>query len=144
MKPPFVFCIVLMALFACNEKGGKAIVQEPRETGLNGQQLAEIQCASCHSYVPPSVLPRSVWQNDVLPAMGHRLGIFSGDNQPDSIFGSPANALVVKKAHIYSERPLLAKKDWQKIVDYYVRNAPETLSPPQRNPTINMGLKHFR
>ncbi|MBD1260996.1 VCBS repeat-containing protein [Maribacter polysiphoniae] len=144
-----LFCVSLLffTLFvSCKEEPKSSIVLpiEPKATLLGGDQLAKAQCAACHQFVPPQVLSKSIWKEDVLPAMGHRLGIFNGSRPPDSIFGSPRNAIIVKKANIYPETPLLAKADWQKIVDYYIENAPDSLLPQKRNHTIKIGLKHFK
>lgn len=75
--------------------------------------------------------------------MANRLGIFNGANQPDSIFGSPANAIIVKEAKVFPEQPLIAKADWVKILDYYVENTPDCTAAPQKNHELKIGLKHF-
>ncbi|MGB5556220.1 MAG: VCBS repeat-containing protein [Flavobacteriaceae bacterium] len=146
MKKIAALCLVLLLVVTCSEKNKAKVtsIKEPLETTLNGNELAQIHCASCHSYVAPALLPKTIWQHDVLPAMGHRLGIFNGEHQPDSIFGNAKNAEVLKKANIYPETPLLAKKDWNKLVDYYLKEAPDTLPTPKKNHPITMGLKNFK
>jgi hypothetical protein len=76
--------------------------------------------------------------------MGHRMGIYKGDHQPDDLFDSGIGGSIVRKADIYPEEPVLAMEDWAKIVDYYVKNAPDTILSPVRNKKIKMGLKHFK
>ena len=112
-------------------------------TSLKGSHLAEIHCSSCHLFVKPDLLPKSSWQNDVLPAMGNRLGIYKGNVRPDSLVDAGRSGEVVKLANIFPERPLLAQEDWDKIVNYYLSNAPDTILPPKRANKIKMGLKHF-
>ena len=146
MKRSFILYLLLLPVLACVEKNktGVSSSAELPVTGLNGEQLAKIRCASCHNFVPPDKLPKGIWKNDVLPAMGHRLGIFHGKHQPDSIFGSARNSVFVKKANVFPEKPTISKADWQKIVDYYERNAPDTILPPKRDRKIKMGLNHFK
>jgi hypothetical protein len=44
---------------------------------LSGKELSIAHCSSCHAYVNPELLPKAAWRDDVLPAMGHRLGVYS-------------------------------------------------------------------
>lgn len=135
-----------MIFLSCKEKPNNLdkYPTEPATTNLNGQQLAEIHCAACHSYVPPQMLSKSIWKQDVLPAMGNRLGIYNGAHQPDSIFGSPRNATFVKEAKVFPEHPVIAKADWQKIVDYYITNGRNEMQLPKKEQAIKTGLKHFK
>ncbi|MEO9894092.1 VCBS repeat-containing protein [Aurantibacter sp.] len=138
--------LLLCLLFstACKNEQKSTEQKEILESNLSGQELAKIHCASCHVYVAPEVLPKTSWNFDVLPAMANRLGIFNGKQQPDSILGSPRNALVVKKANIFPEKPLIAKADWQKIVEFYIENSPEAINPPKQIEALKVGLKHFK
>jgi hypothetical protein len=43
--------------------------------------------------------------------MGHRMGIFQGEHQPDSLF-VPGMGDLLRSAQIYPERPILAREDW--------------------------------
>ncbi len=113
-------------------------------SGLSGKDLAVRYCSSCHAFVSPELLPKDSWKNDVLPSMGHRLGMFDGDHQPDSLFEKGIGGSIVRKANIYLEKPTIAMEDWDKIKDYFVSNAPDTILPPKRKTKINMGLRHFK
>lgn len=146
MKRSFVLYLLLLPILACVEKNktGVSTSTELPVTDLSGEQLAKIRCAACHSFVPPDKLPKGIWKNDVLPAMGHRLGIFQGKHQPDSIFGSARNSVLVKKANVFPDRPTISRADWQKILEYYDKNAPDTILPPKRDRKIRMGLTHFK
>ncbi len=145
MKRSFALFLLLLPILACVDKSktGAPLPAELPVTDLSGDQLAAIRCAACHSFVPPEKLPKGVWKNDVLPAMGHRMGIFNGAHQPDSIFGSPANAEIVRRANVFPEKPTISKADWQKIVEYYVNTAPNSVPAPKRDHKIKMGLNHF-
>ncbi|WP_149275323.1 FG-GAP repeat domain-containing protein [Pareuzebyella sediminis] len=139
-------CLISLTFLAsaCKEPTATSSYREPKATDLNGRQLAEIHCARCHSFVAPQKLTKSIWEEDVLPAMGHRLGMYGQSGPPDSLFGSPRNAEIVKKAKFYPEHPLMADVDWKKIQDFYLLNAPESLSPPKRVLDIHIGLPHFK
>ncbi|MEQ9583286.1 MAG: hypothetical protein RIM68_14220, partial [Arenibacter sp.] len=147
MKIFFSLTLLIGLLFSCsgNKKESQTLVyKEPTSTNLPGNRLAEIHCSSCHLFVKPELLPKSSWQNDVLPAMGNRLGIYKGNVRPDSLFDNGRSGEVVKKANIFPERPLIAQADWNKIVDYYLDNAPDTILSTKRVNKIKMGLKHFK
>ncbi|MFT7250082.1 MAG: hypothetical protein ACI97P_002864, partial [Arcticibacterium sp.] len=135
----------MLLLFSCvdEEDKTKDTVNEIAPTGFSGKELAKIHCTNCHAFVPPHYLSKTIWEEDVLPAMGNRLGMYNGTKQPDNIFGPPANRANIEKAHIFPEKPILAKVDWEKIISYYSENAPNFDAKPFRNQTIKTGLKHF-
>lgn len=146
MKPHIPLYFLAGLILSCNQtkETKKSVLDSPPVSRLSGKGLAQIHCASCHSFVSPETLSKPIWKNDVLPAMGNRLGIFDGEHQPDSIFGSFRNASIIKKANVFPEKPLLAREDWLKIVAYYVQNAPDTVLPPKPDTTIKKGLSHFK
>jgi len=146
MKPYIPLFFVTGLILSCNQiKETKKLALDTLPVSkLSDKELAHIHCASCHSFVGPETLSKIIWKNDVLPAMGNRLGIFNGEHQPDSIFGAARNASIVKKANVFPEKPVLAREDWMKIVSYYVENAPDTILPPKPSIKIRKGLRHFR
>ncbi len=87
---------------------------------LDGEQLANAYCGSCHIKPEPSVLDRKTWSAKVLPDMRKRLGLYLEED-----FGSvtPEDAGIPKG--IYSKVQLIQRDDWQKIYDYYLENSPE-------------------
>jgi hypothetical protein len=111
---------------------------------LSGKELSIAHCSSCHAYVNPELLPKAAWRDDVLPAMGHRLGIYSGGFRPDSLFDAGVSGSIVRTANIFPERPVMAEEDWHKIRQYFIENAPDTIPPPVRKSKIRMGLTHFK
>jgi len=113
-------------------------------SNLPGSALAVKHCGECHVFPGPELLPRSVWEQDVLPSMGYRMGIFDGAHPPDSLFDPGIGGEIVRKAGIYPEKPVIAREDWIKIIDHYLENAPDTILPPKREKDISIGLKHFR
>ncbi len=108
-------CIIMTAsLLNCN--GGKS---EERE-------LAERYCSSCHLFPEPGLLPKEIWKNGVLPAMKPFLGLAppTGNMDLDML------VKVVEKG-IFPARPVLEAGDWERIQQYYLKNAPDSLAQPQ-------------
>lgn len=145
----WIALVILWLCSACIDKAGKKETNPTNDDAiqasvLSGKELALSHCSRCHQFVAPGLLPKSSWKNDVLPAMGHRMGIFKGANQPDSLFESGIGGQIVRKAGIFPSKPILANADWDKIVDYYLTHSPDSISPPVRSNPIRKGLKHFR
>lgn len=145
MRQLLLFCFVISLLVCCNTKkqNQKVELKDLPASDLSGKELAIAHCSRCHALVSPELLPKSSWQ-DVLPAMGYRMGIYRGGVRPDSLFDPKTGGDVVRAAGIYPETPVLAKQDWEKIAQYYMENAPDSISPPLRKRPIRIGLKHFK
>ncbi len=145
MNKVFTTLTFVSILFACTGRKEPSTIHVPavERSNLSGEVLAVNHCTRCHSFVEPGALPRSSWKDDVLPSMGHRLGIYKGDHQPDSLFGRGENAAIIRRANIYPERAQIAKEDWDKIVAYYLEHAPDTITVPRKKEKISMGLRHF-
>lgn len=135
---PILLFLFVGILYFCSEG--------PRDippSGLTADQLARQYCGSCHEYTRPEMLTKSIWKEDVLPAMGHRLGIYTGGIRPDSLLEQSGNRGAILEANIFPDRPLLAMEDWNKIVDYYTSHAPEQLLPARDSVQIQSDLRHF-
>ncbi|MVM38013.1 VCBS repeat-containing protein [Spirosoma sp. HMF3257] len=145
MRQLIPFCILLYLLCSCTAKqqNEKTEFDDIPVSALSGKELAIAHCSRCHAFVKPELLAKTNWR-DVLPAMGHRMGIYSGGFRPDSLFDSGLSGSIVREANIFPERPILAKEDWRKIEKYYLDNAPDTILPPLRKQPIRIGLPHFR
>ena len=156
MNQLVVICILCPFLIACSdsktsqEAGADELPPQQTEatelpaSGLSGEELAKAHCSACHAFVKPERLSKAAWQDDVLPPMGHRLGIYREGHRPNTLFDAGVSGSIVRKANVFPEKPLIAEEDWQKIVRYFVSNAPDTILPPVRKNKIAMGLKHFR
>ncbi|GAB3170140.1 FG-GAP repeat domain-containing protein [Telluribacter humicola] len=90
-----------------------------------GEALARTHCGGCHLFPEPSLLPKKVWDEGVLPHMAARLGISYRGLNLDSLHN--ANEQVVVDAGIFPVEPVVSQKEWESIVAYYLQNAPEKL-----------------
>lgn len=144
---PSTFYFYLVLVFAACSRGttdqsvefeGVAI------SNLSGRALAEAHCSRCHLYVAPEILPKSVWKKDVLPAMGHRMGIYSHPATRDSVYAASNSEAIIRQINLYPETPVIAIEDWKKLVAYYLEQAPDTVLPYVREQPIRIGLKHFK
>ena len=108
-----VFCFGLITLveFSCNNN-----VTE-------GEKLAKTHCASCHMFPEPSMLPKNVWQYSTLPYMGIMMGI---DKEIDNLPKELADYAILRP-----QSNLISAKDYEKIKEYYLSEAPKALDFPK-------------
>src|SRR5690606_36499707 len=78
MRQLIPLCILIYLLISCTAKkqNDATKIEEPAISGLSGEELAVAHCSRCHSFVDPELLTKTIWKEDVLPAMGHRMGIY--------------------------------------------------------------------
>ncbi|TMU57314.1 FG-GAP repeat domain-containing protein [Flagellimonas algicola] len=81
-----------------------------------GELLAKTYCASCHLFTPPSILPRRVWGEKILPSMGLKMGMSHG---PIYTYGNPESNPVLN--------PIMPQEDWDKIVHYYLNRSENSI-----------------
>jgi FG-GAP-like repeat len=109
--------------------------------GLTGKALAQTYCRACHAFPDPGLLDKVTWQKKVLPQMALRLGLNPGAINP-YVGKSVAEIYELLQAGIYPKKAFLSQENWQKIEAYYLKNAPERLSPPVLA-HLNPDLNHF-
>lgn len=100
------------------------IVYPQNLDSLDAKGLALAYCQGCHLFPEPDLLPKQIWERGVLPRMAQRLGV-SGSRNP-YLGMSYAESLNAVKSGAYSGIPLISDSAWQKIVDYYIENAPDS------------------
>lgn len=146
MKILFPLCITISLFVSCGvkEKSPEAAPEELPVSTLTGKELAMAHCSRCHAFVSPELLSKQLWKEDVLPAMGHRMGIYKDGIRPDSLFDMGLSGNIVRNANIFPEKPVLAIEDWHKIEQYFVEHAPDSIPAPVRKKNITVGLKHFK
>lgn len=106
------------------------------------EKLALSYCGGCHVMPAPNLLDKTAWKEGVLPKMALRLGI---EQQPMGFYTnlSTDETIAFTQANIYPNAPILPKEDWEKIVKYYVTNAPDKLPDSSKNYPIAADLTLF-
>lgn len=139
-----IVLLLIFGLFSCNpiseRKQPPPTLNQLASTDLNldGEQLANAYCANCHVKPEPEILDRQTWEEKVLPEMRKRLGLFLEED-----FGTTMPVDMDVPKGIYSEFPLIRTKDWEKILDYYLDNAPSTPNPQEEKAEISVGIPGF-
>lgn len=106
-----------------------------RSSAERGEELAKTHCSSCHQFPEPSILPKAVWEKTLLPEMKKRMGLGDLDEMLKRM--SYDDFTYYSEKGIYPLNPRVSEKDWQKIVDYYLKNAPEKPLPQaQKQPNV--------
>ena len=129
LKKRVLFFLLFLTFISCNDINNKS----------TGEQLANQYCGSCHIKPEPSLAPKNVWEEGILPEMGLRLGI--GDRNVVLNRMSFKQFDDLCKLGIYPEVPLIAANDWKKIVAYYSLNSPE-VPLPQKTPAPLVEIDH--
>jgi hypothetical protein len=106
---------------------------------LSGEQLANGYCAACHVKPEPEVLDKLTWETKVLPDMRKRMGLYLEED-----FGSSLPEDEGVPDGIYSKTQLISRENWQKLVAYYLENAPETPLPQAEKETPKAGIPGFK
>lgn len=106
------------------------------------EKLVQSYCGSCHALPAPNLLDKKTWKEGVLPKMALRLGI----EQQSMVFYENFSAdetIAFAQANIYPNAPILPKEDWDKIVEYYINNAPDKLPDSSKKYPISSDLSLF-
>jgi FG-GAP-like repeat len=142
MNKPLLFLFLTFALYQCGQqKSTSEAYTPPKPSNLSGKELAQTYCVSCHQLPDPQLLPKEIWQNGVMPNMALRLGV---GNQLSFMMGLNTDEMMATmETGVYPENPVLAPEDFQKIVEYYVKNAPEKPLPQAKKTLPVIGLKGF-
>ncbi len=87
------------------------------DTLVDGKNLVQINCTKCHALVPVNALTKDVWKHHTLPLMSHYFGLtaylggyFKGEKDTAG----------------------LSFNEWQTIVSYYRKLAPDSLSSAKK------------
>lgn len=113
-----------------------------KTTKTDPKALFELYCGSCHLPPDPEDLPKEIWKDHVLPAMAARLGISYPDYNPEEGL-KPAEIDTLKKHNYFPGQPLIDQKDWDAIVNYILKKAPESDQLDSSRLYRNKKLKQF-
>ena len=110
---------------------------------LNGKELAEKYCATCHAFPSPSLLPKDIWVKQVLPQMAATMGIKEAQ---DSLGvwenKSKEEIAILKKLAVYPSVNMISKDDFLAINSYYEEASPKEL-PSQKLKESPKSLENF-
>lgn len=152
-------CLILFlcaSIGACNQGGPDPVLDDDQTIPTSGQTtgadpdgaaLAAQYCQSCHLLVDPSMLPKRIWRDAIIPRMGARLGMHHAGYDYDSEISSgnsERERAIIQAANVYPAEPLLTSAQWNALTDYLITNAPEELAPPENLPPINSDLGILR
>ncbi len=108
----------------------------------SGEELALTYCSTCHQFPDPSQLDSATWAASVLPRMGYRLGI--RHEQVNPLRGKSLDELMVlSRAGVYPQKPVIKQEIWEKIQQFYLDRAPLELSPLVDQRPAQLGLPIF-
>ena len=119
-KKKWIFILVTISLIALV---GVALFQSNQKQKANekilleGKQLAEMHCTTCHIFPDPSLLTNELWNVSVLPNMGSRLGMKAHFDY----FYPPVDFTNIPN------KPVMPQQEWNKLVYYYLASAPDSL-----------------
>lgn len=85
----------------------------PEDAGLDGREVAERYCGSCHALPDPSQLPKETWPF-VIEWMGNYLGYKKLSKPYGHITGK----------HLIPADPLVSMEEMSRLGQYYIQNAP--------------------
>ncbi|HET8737562.1 MAG TPA: FG-GAP-like repeat-containing protein [Pricia sp.] len=91
-----------------------------------GKALFDTHCANCHSAPDIQDLPKFLWKGKVLPEMGARMGVRDSAYDPYEGYTFEEQYAMIQSG-VYTVTPAISKEDWQRLVDYVVSNAPDSL-----------------
>ncbi len=89
------------------------------------ERLAQQYCGSCHLFPEPSLLPKEVWIESVLPNMAFRMGLV--DLMDAKKFIAAEDLLTV--VGTLPDNPMVSDEEWKSIVAYFEKKAPQELEP---------------
>lgn len=99
------------------------------------EHLARKNCGSCHQFPDPSLLDKKSWKESVLPEMAFRMGMNN-----EALFSVPHRDLQKVLTTLPAEA-LLSREEWESIRNYFIKNAPDSLSIPEKS--INTSISQF-
>lgn len=112
-----------------------------------GERLARIHCATCHSFPEPSILPKRSWRY-LLPYMGFRMGVEDlstlKEESPGVLKLIQSRKKLVQQIGMAPDKPMVNPKQWAAIRDYYLATAPEAPLAQADKPELEVGLDLFQ
>lgn len=107
-----------------------------------GKKLFIRYCTVCHMTADPAGLTKEIWKNHVLPIMAARMGLIYPGYDPLRGLSEEERA-IVNKNHLIPDQPVISNENWTKLVNYILKNAPDSVGLDEKRLTRNAPLKQF-
>lgn len=133
-----IFAILPILAWSCSQPETPEMQTE--ELNQAQRQLAVQHCSSCHRFTEPELVDKATWQNYVLPRMGYFYGIYDEENSRKSLLEDGSGGQILAAAGVFPESPQIDSITWQKIISYYLRNAPEKMPEQNRDELDSLDL----
>ncbi|MFK7851877.1 MAG: FG-GAP repeat domain-containing protein [Akkermansiaceae bacterium] len=113
----------------------------------NGEQLARIHCATCHSFPEPALLTKRSWKF-LLAYMGLRMGVedlslLENAKPAELDMFRNLKKLAALEGKIPTA-PMVTEDQWIAVRDYYLQAAPAISLPQATKPELYAGLDLFQ
>src|SRR5687767_3104034 len=86
--------------------------------------LARAACSACHLFPDPRLLDKTIWPAHIFPKMRLYMGLDKVDASASK------DAELLSKAGYFPIAPMVPESSWQRITNWYQRNAPEPTNTP--------------
>jgi hypothetical protein len=118
-----VLAVFFLSILSCENQKSKE------------KRLAVQHCGSCHAFPEASLLDKQTWDKEVLPEMAFRMGL--SNSQLNSISFEDQAAIL----RSLPGSPMVSSQNWERIRQYYIDNAPDSLISPDQ--TISDTVRLF-
>lgn len=139
-KKVFIISILVIAnaslvffIFNTNKSSNNSSADQLKE----GKELALQYCQSCHMLPDPSLLTKEIWETRVMLHMGPFLGITSFKGV------SYMRANDVDPSVYFPVTQIIDSIKWEKIINYYVSNAPVQMPEQKKEVAVIKNLPFF-
>lgn len=140
MKKPYVLLllIVLGTLSLIFFRKGKPNLNAK----LEPEELYLKHCQACHLLPQIDHIEKKIWEGTVLPEMGARVGIYAEGFNPYRY--TMEENYQIRLSGVYPDLPTIDSTEWQRISDYILSQAPDSipLQLPEKIP--NQKLNQFK
>ncbi|MFT5436907.1 MAG: hypothetical protein ACI840_001559 [Ulvibacter sp.] len=75
--------------------------------------------------------------------MGYMYGIYNSPEEREALFEKNERGEIVRRSNLFPKDRRIDSLEWNVIVNYYLENAPDSLSLPSKK-LISKNLKQFR
>ncbi len=114
-----------------------------RSSGVKtGEEAFQSNCTSCHLAPGPEKLPKHIWDEQVLPEMGARLGIKVRDYNPMKELDMLEYS-IVQRYGTYPEKPVISQQEWDSLTSYILKLAPEEIRPDENRANRSDSIRQF-